>query len=112
MDKKAKASVVLFIISIIICIAVTAWGIALFADAAHNDAEASINFGKPLVFVLFLFVGFAGCGLASLLNIIGTVLQKKSETAKKKYKITQFIFIFIPFVLWGICALTMYLTAV
>ena len=111
MDKKAKASLALFIISLAIFLAVALWGIIGYADAVSDDATNDISLGRPLMFIFFLIFGGIGCAVSTMFNMIGVIVHKRSETPKRGIKITQFIFIFIPLVFWGATSVAMFLAA-
>ena len=111
MDKKAKASLALFIISLAIFLAVALWGIIGYADAVSEDATNDISLGRPLMFIFFLIFGGIGCAVSAMFNMIGVIVHKRSETPKRGIKITQFIFIFIPLVFWGATSVAMFLAA-
>lgn len=109
-----KASKVLFVISIVVTIIISAVFMAMYVDYHHSylqaNGEDTYKIALPIIILFLLIFGSIAYGLSSILNIVGLIMYCKDNTEKNKgYVITQSIFIVAPILVEVVIFLLFYL---
>lgn len=109
-----KASKVLFVISIVVTIIISAVFMAMYVDYHHSylqaNGEDTYKIALPIIILFLLIFGTIAYGLSSILNIVGLIMYCKDNTEKNKgYVIIQSIFIVAPILVEVVIFLLFYL---
>ncbi len=118
-NKQFKTSRILFYISLVLFIIITAFFLYLFFDILKNSKNASDSdqestgsgFSKALYLVFLGVYGSIGYAICIVLNTVSYVLQRKSglKDEHKKWNAVTLTSIFIPAFVESILILIIYL---